>query len=76
MIHALRQVAHDDAVLSVDVGNVTVWVARHFRMTNQQFIISSWLATLGCGLPGAIAGKIAYPKKSRYLLFAVTGDLP
>ncbi|MFP3122641.1 pyruvate oxidase [Ectobacillus funiculus] len=71
VIHALQQVAHDDAVLSVDVGNVTVWVARHFRMTNQQFIISSWLATLGCGLPGAIAGKIAYPKKQ---IFAICGD--
>jgi pyruvate oxidase len=71
VIHALQQVAHDDAVLSVDVGNVTVWMARHFRMTNQQFIISSWLATLGCGLPGAIAGKIAYPKKQ---VFAVCGD--
>jgi pyruvate oxidase len=71
VIRALQQVAKDDAILSVDVGNVTVWMARHFRMTNQQFIISSWLATLGCGLPGAIAGKIAYPHKQ---VFAVCGD--
>jgi pyruvate oxidase len=71
VIRALQEVAEDDAVLSVDVGNVTVWMARHFRMTNQQFIISSWLATLGCGLPGAIAGKIAYPDKQ---VFAVVGD--
>ncbi|BCJ88469.1 pyruvate oxidase [Effusibacillus dendaii] len=71
VIQALQQVAHEDAVLSVDVGNVTVWMARHFRMTEQQFIISSWLATLGCGLPGAIAGKIAYPDKQ---VFAVCGD--
>jgi pyruvate oxidase len=71
VIRALQQVVSDDAVLSVDVGNVTVWMARHFRMTNQQFIISSWLATLGCGLPGAIAGKIAYPHKQ---VFAVCGD--
>ena len=70
-IHALQQVAHDDAILSVDVGNVTVWTARHFRMTNQQFVISSWLATLGCGLPGALAGKIAFPDKQ---VFAVCGD--
>lgn len=70
-MHALQQVAHDDAILSVDVGNVTVWTARHFRMTNQQFVISSWLATLGCGLPGALAGKIAFPDKQ---VFAVCGD--
>lgn len=60
-----------DAILSVDVGNVTVWMARHFYMTHQKFIISSWLATLGCGLPGAIAGAIAYPDKK---VFAVCGD--
>jgi pyruvate oxidase len=71
VIHALQQVVHDDAVLSVDVGNVTVWMARHFRMTHQQMIISSWLATLGCGLPGAIAAKIAYPDRQ---VFAVCGD--
>lgn len=71
VIYALQEVASDDAVLSVDVGNVTVWMARHFHMTNQKFVISSWLATLGCGLPGAIAGKIAYPSRQ---VFAVCGD--
>ncbi|BCU81862.1 pyruvate oxidase [Polycladomyces abyssicola] len=71
VIRALQKVTSENAVLSVDVGNVTVWVARHFRMTNQQFIISSWLATLGCGLPGAIAAKIAYPDRQ---VFAICGD--
>jgi pyruvate oxidase len=71
VIQALQKVARDDAILSVDVGNVTVWMARHFRMTDQQFIISSWLATLGCGLPGAIAGKLAFPDKQ---IFAICGD--
>ena len=61
VIHALQEVAADDAVLSVDVGNVTVWMARHFHITHQSFVISSWLATLGCGLPGALAGQIAHP---------------
>ncbi|MDR7001136.1 pyruvate oxidase [Neobacillus niacini] len=71
VIRSLQEVTSDDAILSVDVGNVTVWMARHFHMTNQKFIISSWLATLGCGLPGAIAGKIAYPEKQ---VIAVCGD--
>ncbi|SEN66825.1 pyruvate oxidase [Lihuaxuella thermophila] len=71
VIQALQKIARDDAILSVDVGNVTVWMARHFRMTDQQFIISSWLATLGCGLPGAIAGKIAFPEQQ---VFAICGD--
>ena len=71
VMRALQGVAADDAILSVDVGNVTVWTARHFYMTNQKMIISSWLATLGCGLPGAIAGKIAFPDKQ---VFAICGD--
>lgn len=71
VIGDLQQVADDDAILSVDVGNVTVWMARHFKMTNQKLVISSWLATLGCGLPGAIAGRIAYPDKQ---VFAICGD--
>ncbi|WP_170008144.1 pyruvate oxidase [Bacillus fonticola] len=71
VVQALQQVVTDNAILSVDVGNVTVWMARHFRMTHQQMIISSWLATLGCGLPGAIAGKIAFPQKQ---VWAVCGD--
>jgi pyruvate oxidase len=61
VIPELQKVVDDDAVLSVDVGNVTVWMARYFRMTNQEFLISSKLATMGCGLPGAIAAKTAYP---------------
>ncbi|GAB7388367.1 pyruvate oxidase [Bacillaceae bacterium] len=71
VIRALQEVAADDAILSTDVGNVTVWMARHFRVTNQRFFLSSWLATLGCGLPGAIAGKLAYPDKQ---VFAICGD--
>lgn len=71
VIRTLQEVAAEDAILSVDVGNVTVWMARHFHMTQQKFIISSWLATLGCGLPGAIAGQIAYPEKQ---VFAICGD--
>ncbi|GAB1758500.1 pyruvate oxidase [Priestia megaterium] len=71
VIPKLQKIVDDDAIVSVDVGNVTVWMARHFRMTNQKFVISSWLATMGCGLPAAIAGKLAHPEKQSV---AVCGD--
>ncbi|MEI2339752.1 pyruvate oxidase [Priestia megaterium] len=71
VIPKLQKIVDDDAIVSVDVGNVTVWMARHFRMTNQKFAISSWLATMGCGLPAAIAGKLAHPEKQSV---AVCGD--
>lgn len=71
VIHELQKVTEDNAILSIDVGNVTVWFARYFNMTNHEFVISSWLATLGCGLPGAIASKIAHPEKQ---VIAICGD--
>ncbi|WP_261772937.1 thiamine pyrophosphate-dependent enzyme, partial [Bacillus tropicus] len=63
--------AAEDAVLSVDVGTVTVWMARHFKMKKQDFIVSSWLATMGCGLPGAIAASLAEPERQS---IAICGD--
>lgn len=71
VIARLQDAAADDAVLSVDVGTVTVWMARHFKMTNQDFIVSSWLATMGCGLPGAIAASLAEPERQA---IAICGD--
>lgn len=71
LIHQLQKVVDDHAVLSVDVGNITVWMARHFRMTEQDFVISSSLASMGCGLPGALAAKVAYPDRQ---VVSVCGD--
>ncbi|MCY8423721.1 pyruvate oxidase [Bacillus vallismortis] len=72
VVARLEEAAADDAVLSVDVGTVTVWMARHFKMkANQDFIVSSWLATMGCGLPGAIASSLSEPERQA---IAVCGD--
>src|SRR5699024_6822472 len=59
VMYALEQVTKNDAVISGDVGNVTVWTTRYFPFTNQKFVISGRLATMGSGLPGAIAAQIA-----------------
>ncbi|HEX6922923.1 MAG TPA: pyruvate oxidase, partial [Bacillales bacterium] len=71
LVSSLQEVVDRDAVLSVDVGNLTVWMARHFRMTEQDFLISSWTATMGCSLPGALAAKMAYPERQ---VVSVSGD--
>ncbi|AJC25030.1 pyruvate oxidase [Bacillus velezensis] len=71
VIARLQDAAAEDAVLSVDVGTVTVWMARHFKMKKQDFIVSSWLATMGCGLPGAIAASLAEPERQS---IAICGD--
>nr|WGD69521.1 thiamine pyrophosphate-dependent enzyme [Bacillus subtilis] len=60
-------------MLSVDVGTVTVWMARHFKMNaNQDFIVSSWLATMGRGLAGSDhAASLSEPERQA---IAVCGD--
>ncbi|WP_121614901.1 pyruvate oxidase [Virgibacillus halodenitrificans] len=71
VMYALENVVKKDAIVSVDVGNVTVWTVRYFPFVNQQFFISGRLATMGAGLPGAIASQVAYPDKQ---VVAICGD--
>ncbi|MYL60667.1 pyruvate oxidase, partial [Virgibacillus halodenitrificans] len=71
VMYALENVVKKDAIVSVDVGNVTVWTVRYFPFVNQQFLISGRLATMGAGLPGAIASQVAYPDKQ---VVAICGD--
>ncbi|MDN3437886.1 pyruvate oxidase [Planococcus sp. APC 3900] len=63
VIAEVQEILERDAVVSLDVGSVTLWSARYLQLTDQQLVVSAWLATMGCGLPGAIAGKLAYPDK-------------
>ena len=60
-----------DAVISLDVGENQWWFGRNFHMKKQRFAMSGYLATMGFGLPGAIAAKIAFPDRH---VFCITGD--
>lgn len=73
--HLMRAVnAHTnvDTIFSIDVGTSTVWSTRYLNLgVLNKFIVSSWLGTMGCGLPGAMAAKIAYPDRQAV---SITGD--
>lgn len=71
VMNALDEVIDESAIVSCDVGNVTVWTTRYLPLTKQDFIVSGRLATMGCGLPGAIAAKIAHPERQ---VIAICGD--
>lgn len=69
---AIDQTAPKDAVYSIDVGTSTSWGARFLNVQpTQKYTISAWLGTMGCGLPGAIAGAEAFPKRQN---ISVAGD--
>jgi len=68
---ALQEVLPKDAVVCVDVGNVTVWIARYFAAEDQTFIVSPWLGTMGVALPSALAAKLSCPDRA---VAAFAGD--
>lgn len=71
VIAEVQSILEPEAVVSLDVGSVTLWSARYLQLTDQKMVVSAWIATMGCGLPGAIAGKLAYPDRQ---VVALIGD--
>ena len=67
----LSDLIPEDAVISIDVGENGWWFGRNFRMKRQRFVMSGYFASMGFGLPGALAAKLAYPEKA---VFCITGD--
>lgn len=56
---ALSKYVPDDAIVSVDVGNVAYSVGKFFEAKEQTFICSWYLGSIGFGVPGAIGAWCA-----------------
>lgn len=68
---ALERTVAEDAILTLDTGDLTVWMNRNFRPSGQSVLFSGYWRTLGFGLPAAIAAKLEQPEKQ---VIAVVGD--
>jgi pyruvate dehydrogenase (quinone) len=72
VVGALSERLPADAQVSVDVGSVTYWYARHLRLPpGVPAHLSSTLASMGSGLPYGLAAKLAAPDRP---LVALVGD--
>ena len=72
IIKVLNDRISSDAVISLDVGENSWWFGRNFWMKQtQKMVMSGYLASMGAGLPGAMAAQIAYPDKQ---VVCITGD--
>lgn len=71
IMKVLSETLPADAVISIDVGDNQWWFGRNFQMKQQKFAMSGYLGSMGFGLPGAIAAKLAYPEKT---VVCITGD--
>ncbi|RYG79772.1 acetolactate synthase large subunit, partial [bacterium] len=77
-IHPPRFVAEvqrampDDGIVSLDNGMYKLWFARYFRARSpNSLLLDNALATMGAGLPSAIAAKLVHPDRK---VLAVVGD--
>lgn len=69
---AMNQLTPDDAVMCVDVGNNAYSFGRYFEPTNQDFLMSGYLGSIGFALPAAIGAWTAVEGKRPVV--AVAGD--
>jgi pyruvate oxidase len=61
-----------EAVISLDVGENCWWFGRNFVMKKtQKMVMSGYLASMGFGLPGALAAGLAYPDRQ---VVCIAGD--
>jgi thiamine pyrophosphate-dependent acetolactate synthase large subunit-like protein len=72
IMKVLQEKIAADAVISLDVGENCWWFGRNFGMKkSQKLVMSGQLATMGFGLPGALAAAFAYPDRQ---IVCITGD--
>ena len=72
IIWDLRKTLSDRDIVISDVGAHKMWMARMYQAQQPNTcIISNGFASMGIGVPGAIAAKIAFPDR---VALTVTGD--
>lgn len=68
----VRAATDSDAILSLDNGMYKIWFARNYKSHGPNtMLLDNALATMGAGLPVAMATKMLYPKRQ---VLAICGD--
>lgn len=72
LVSIVRKVVPSDGIISLDNGLYKIWFARNYKAHQPHTVLlDNALATMGAGLPAAIAAKIVFPERS---VLAVCGD--
>ena len=67
-----RKFMPDDGVLCLDNGMYKLWYARYYKARQPNTVLlDNALATMGAGLPSAMAAKMVYPERK---VLAICGD--
>ncbi len=72
LVHLVRQSMPEDGMLALDNGIYKIWFARNYpaRLPNT-VLLDNALASMGAGLPSAMAAKLVHPDRR---VLAVCGD--
>jgi acetolactate synthase I/II/III large subunit len=72
MVDIVRQEVARDGIVCLDNGMYKIWYARYYRCFEPNtMLLDNALATMGAGLPSAMAAKMVYPDRN---VVAVCGD--
>lgn len=72
LYQALNQVTNDHTVVALDVGDNTINLLRYMKVTpTNKWTVSALFASMGAGIPGAIAGALEYPDRQ---VVSISGD--
>lgn len=68
----VRDTIPSDGIVTLDNGIYKIWFARNYKVYQQNtLLLDNALASMGAGLPSAIAAKLVFPERK---VLAVCGD--
>jgi acetolactate synthase-1/2/3 large subunit len=72
IVNDVQDVMPEDGIICLDNGMYKIWFARYYRAHEpNSLLLDNALASMGAGLPSAIATKIVHPERK---VMAVCGD--
>jgi acetolactate synthase-1/2/3 large subunit len=72
LVADVRKVMPSEGIIALDNGVYKIWFARNYRAhRSNTVLLDNALASMGAGLPSAIAAKMVYPKRP---VMAICGD--
>ncbi|MCA0899683.1 acetolactate synthase large subunit [Microbulbifer agarilyticus] len=72
LIKEVREAVPDNGIIALDNGMYKIWFARNYQAHKPNTVLlDNALATMGAGLPSAMAAKLVHPDRS---VVAICGD--
>lgn len=72
LVHAVREAVPEDGIVALDNGMYKIWFARNYPACHpNSILLDNALATMGAGLPSAMAAKIVHPDRP---VLSICGD--